>query len=587
MADLPHLHRTRRQFLADAAILGAGATLGGGLLSSCTGAKGGATGKRAKSLFIAGFQWGPPTNFNPLSPTAAWPAGEGSEQYIYEALFGFDLLDGSLKPALAKSLQFPDKTTAIVTLQNGTHWQDGKPLTADDVVFTFELAKHHKEISYATFWDYVSAVTKQNDSTVKITLNSSRLNPGMVKGSLAGTYILPAHVWQGVEKKNAQITQYTNMKPMGSGPYTLANSSATQVSLTRTDSYWGKSAHGSLPHPQYIVHPIFKDNDAGDLAFQQGGVDVSQQFTPQIWQMWENKHLPVRTWYDKSPYHVPGSIPMLVVNTTKKGLDNVKVRLALAHAINYAQIANTAMSRYSKPANSSLILPTGAEGEYFNAANVKANGWNYDQHKAVQILEKELHCKKGSDGIYRLPDGTRLGPWTAQTPTGWSDWQTGLQVVASSAKAVGIDIQTQFPQAPQVTQAVQNGDFDLACWGVSGVSPATPWQRFRDVLDSRGVPKAGQSAFYNYGRFHDSRVAPLLDKVATLTGPQAKEIYTELDRIFMQNAPMIPLMYRPLEFFEYNASTWTGWPDDQHPTAPPQFSGAGARWLYQIKPKSA
>jgi peptide/nickel transport system substrate-binding protein len=46
-------------------------------------------------------------------------------------------------------------------------------------------------------------------------------------------------------------------------------------------------------------------------------------------------------------------------------------------------------------------------------------------------------------------------------------------------------------------------------------------------------------------------------------------------------------MYRPLEFFEYNASTWTGWPNAEHPTAPPQFSGAGSMWLYQIKPKSA
>jgi peptide/nickel transport system substrate-binding protein len=150
--------------------------------------------------------------------------------------------------------------------------------------------------------------------------------------------------------------------------------------------------------------------------------------------------------------------------------------------------------------------------------------------------------------------------------------------------AAGIEIQTNFPQAPQVTTAVENGDFDLACWGVSGVSAASPWQRFHDVLDDRGVPGLGKSAFFNYGRFHDSAVHSLLDSAAAATSDaQAKELYTELDTIFMKNLPMIPLMYRPLEFFEYNASTWTGFPSAKNPTAPPQFSGAGNAWLFGLK----
>ena len=104
------------------------------------------------------------------------------------------------------------------------------------------------------------------------------------------------------------------------------------------------------------------------------------------------------------------------------------------------------MSSYSVPANSSVILPTGAEQKYYDQANVDKYGWTYDTDKAIEILEKDLGCKKGSDGIYVLPDGTRLGPWTAITPTGWSDWEAALQIVASSAKVVGIDIKTQSPQ---------------------------------------------------------------------------------------------------------------------------------------------
>ncbi|HVX42794.1 MAG TPA: ABC transporter substrate-binding protein, partial [Mycobacteriales bacterium] len=327
----------------------------------------------------------------------------------------------------------------------------------------------------------------------------------------------------------------------------------------------------------------FKDNGGGDLALQNGEVDVSQQFTPQIWKMWQDKKKPIHTWYDKKPYHVPGSIPMLVLNTKRKGLDQVAVRRALAYGIDYEHIAATAMSEYSVPANSSLILPTGSEEQYFDKGNVAKNGWKHDPQKAQQILEGELKAKKGSDGIYRLPDGTRLGPWTAQTPTGWSDWQSALRIVVDNAKAIGIELNTQFPESPQVTDSVQAGDFDIAVWSVSGVSAASPWQRFRDVLDSRGVPDPGKAAFYNYGRFHDGAVADLLDQAAAATGDELAGFYTQLDTIFMKNAPMIPLMYRPLEFFEYSTGTWSGFPNSKDPAAPPQFSGAGNSWLFELK----
>jgi peptide/nickel transport system substrate-binding protein len=578
---------SRRQFFAGAAAVGAGAA-SSSLLAAC-GTKvkksSGRSGTSGKTLFIAGFQWGVPTNFNPLSPTAGWPSGENSAQYIYETLVRFNLLTGALEAGLSTGLQDQGTDGILIPLQKNAHFQDGKPVTADDVIYTFELAKRHSELSYATFWQYAKTVTKKDDHTVLVTLNSAALNPGMVKNYLATTFILPSHVWTGVEKSNKSIATYTNFNPVGTGPYQLSKHDQQQVGMKRYDKYWGTSLYGSLPKPEQINHPIFKSNDDGDLAFQQGQVDVSQQFTPQIWKMWEQKKEPISTWYDHVPYHIPGGMPMLVFNTTKKGLDNPLVRRALAHAINYPQIAKTAMSNYSVPANSSLILPTGSEAKYFNKANVQANGWKYDMTEAKRILEKELHAKKGSDGIYRLTDGTKLGPWTAQTPTGWTDWNAGLQVVAASAKEIGIDIRTNFPQAPQVTEAVQNGDFDLACWGVSSVSAATPWQRFRDVLDDRGVPGVGKSAFWNYGRWHNTAVHDLLDKVAAAPDDQRKDLYTDLDKIFMQNAPMIPLMYRPVEFYEYNASTWTGFPDAKHPNGgTPQFAGAGNSWLWKIKP---
>ena len=79
------------------------------------------------------------------------------------------------------------------------------------------------------------------------------------------------------------------------------------------------------------------------------------------------------------------------------------------------EIATTAMSDYSEPAKASLIVPVGFESKYFDQAAVDADGWTYDPDKAVSILEGELKAKKGSDGIYELPDGTKLGGWTLIT----------------------------------------------------------------------------------------------------------------------------------------------------------------------------
>ena len=59
----------------------------------------------------------------------------------------------------------------------------------------------------------------------------------------------------------------------------------------------------------------------------------------------------------------------------------------------------------------------------------------------------------------------------------------------------------------------------------------------------------------------------------------------ELDKIFRAEPPMIPLMYRPLDFYEVNETVWTGFPDSKNPKAPPTFRGAGIAWLYEISPK--
>jgi peptide/nickel transport system substrate-binding protein len=584
--------RSRREFLRDAGLVGGGLAFGGPLIAACgtssstSGggiAKSGGKPSRENSLFIAGFQWGPATNFNPLGPNSSWPTAQGSgHMHVYEALFGFDVTAGDIKGILAKSISYPDATTFLISLYPEAHWSDGKPLTADDVVYTYQLAKTHNDLNYAQIWNYITDFTKKDDHTVQITLNKDRLNPGQVKHFLAQTWILPQHVWSGVESKGGSLLQYVDLNPVGSGPYKVYDYNAQRVALVRDDKYWAKDVFGT-PAPAFIVHPIFKDNDAANLAFQTGDIDFSQTFLPQIWQLWQDKKLPVATWFQDAPYHLPGQIPMIFLNLHRKGLDNPKVRQALGYAINYAQIAETAMSRYSVPVNASLILPQGGEQKFYDASGVTQSGWKYDAAKATQILDSI--GKKGSDGIYVLADGTRLGPWQAQCPYGWTDWMTSLQGVATSAKAVGIDISTNFPEQPQDISQLQNGDFDIAMYSATGADPSSPWARFHDVLDNRGVPAGGQTAFWNYNRFADPSAPALLDKAAAAGASDAPALFAQLDDLYRQNVPTIPLEYRPLEFFEHHDTKWTGFPSSTKPSAPPTTLGAGIKWLYQIRLK--
>lgn len=579
----------RRRFLSVAGLAVGGAVVGttaAGCGTAQTGnSTGGGTetkgraGAAGETLFIAGFQWGPPTNYNPFAASPAWPTGSGQSQLIYETLVRFNLLDGSLAPGLGKEIQ-ESGDTFVVPLQEGTKWSDGSELTAEDVAFTFDLAKK-TALSFSTIWNYVDSIEATDARTITVKLKKNPNNPGFVKNVLANTYIVPKSYWSKVNAD--KVTADTNLQPVGSGPYKLDKGDQTQINLKRDDAYWGKDAFGT-PAPTTINHPIFKSNNDGDLKLESGELDVSQQFTAQIWKMWEDKKAPVGTWLKDKPYYVPGNIPLIIFNLSKKGLDNPLVRKAIAYSINYQNIATTAMSDYSNPANASLIIPTGYESKFYDAAAVEAEGWSYDKDKAVDILENELKAKKGSDGIYVLPDGTKLGGWKVICPTGWTDWNTALEIVAKSAQEVGIGITTEFPQAPTWTQKMQNGDFDIVMNGYSGVSPASPWIRFRDALDDRGVADVGKRADWNYGRFKNADVPKLLDTAAAAASDdEAKTAYAALDKIYREEIPCVPLMYRPLEFYEFNTSNWSGFPTEQDPTAPPQFSGAGINWLFKLK----
>src|SRR6186713_1178785 len=109
---------------------------------------------RAETFYLGGRQWGEPSTFNPLG-TTGWPIS--TMNLLYETLLMYNSISGQMQPLLAESYAVHDDSIEV-TLNPAARWNDGKPVSARDVSFTFELGKRYKSLNIAPIWQYLVAV---------------------------------------------------------------------------------------------------------------------------------------------------------------------------------------------------------------------------------------------------------------------------------------------------------------------------------------------------------------------------------------------------------------------------------------------
>lgn len=545
---------------------------------------------RNETLYIDGLQWGAPTNFNPLnSNPASFPVASGSvaRELMYETLFMYNQLDSKMYPLLGKSYSWSsDNEVCTVTLNPDAKWSDGQPVTADDVAYTFNLANGKYNVNWTQYWNYIDSVTAKDSHTVEFKVKDSNKNPLMVDEALESVYILPKHIWSAIEEKDFNdpntVMNEPNINAVASGPYKVFYYDATKIVLIRDDNYWGKASSmwGKLPAPKYITHNIFKDNAAGDVALKQGQIDVSQQFSPQVYNFGAN----VKTYLSASPYYIPGTIPWLVINTTIPGLDNANVRKAIAMCIDYDKIGQNAMSGYTAKMSPSLMLPTDPEQALIDNSQLSSLQWKSADAADANTLLDSIGAKKGSDG-FRVLNGKKLS-FKVECPTGWSDWNAALEIVATSCKAIGIDVKTYFPQQSVWANDYQVGKFDMIMYSYQGIGISSPWMRAYQAMDSDGVAAVGTTTFRNFGRYKNTEADKLLSEIPTITdAAKLKDAWTQLNEIYLKDVPAIGLMYRPSLFYTVNTSVWQGYPMEGDGTnIPPQIciDGYGVAALYKL-----
>jgi len=123
--------------------------------------------------------------------------------------------------------------------------------------------------------------------------------------------------------------------------------------------------------------------------------------------------------------------------------------------------------------------------------------------------------------------------------------------------------------------------------GGPGISQ--PWSRARAIMSSVGVQPIGTTTFYNYGRYKNDNADQLIAQIAlTDDKTQLKDLWTQLNKLYLTDIPTVPLMYRPGEFYAVNSSVWQGFPVQGDGTnIPPQIciDGSGIKALYNITAK--
>ncbi len=564
---------------------------------------------REETLTYFGLSWGTASTYNPLEAGGNVGHGIGNGRFlIYESLYMYNMLTNVNEPLIAEGAAelAEDGSFYTVKMKQNVTFNDGTPCVAKDVKFSFDVhdvAKYEGIVTPSPdIFTYIKEVEIVDDYTLKFHLNMDNYNPLIAANYLATTPILPEAIWSARwAEVGPEMTKLFNEDTVATGPYKhFADDEARQI-LVRVDTYWGQAENmfGKLAAPKYVTHEILADNDAGAIAFQEGRIDINQQFLANVWVYKDEMkdaegNTLVKTYYDEAPYQLGWGMPSMFINLEREGLKDIAVRKALALSLDYEAIGVNAMSGYTEDMKLAYINAYIYE-DYIDWDDEEMQAMMWDTTdlegniaEANRILDEAGYKDVDGDGIRELPDGSKY-EWKAECPAGWSDWNLTLEALVEGAKKIGLNVVTYFPEMAMYFSDFYYNNFDIGMWGATpGPSVAMPWQAAQFALYSKGVPPTGEYAARDFNRFHNDRVNELVELTMTETDMDVlREYYTEINKIWLAELPYIPFMYRPQVFQTTYEGYWTGFVSGADNSDIPPFlcmDGAGVRELYLLEP---
>src|SRR5712692_3130809 len=428
----------------------------------------------------------------------------------FNGLIDYDA-QGNIVPGLAASWKIsPDNLTYTFQLRPDVKWHDGKPLTGEDVRFTIEKILDPKVGSRLNlYFQSVKEVQVPGPHTVVVKLKEP--DPVFLANLWSG--ILPKHIW---EKEDFAKSQYNDI-PVGSGPWKVKE----WVRGDHMTFEANKDYFGGKPYLDRIIVKVIPDATVAFAALEKGDVDylpfkgvVGGPPYQLVDRLKQSPNLEVKV-YEVS------SMQRFFFRNDKPPFKNLKVRQAIAHAIDRRFIIQKLLFGYGQLSNSE-VAPAMKE-----VYNPKVPQYEYDVAKANQLLDEA--------GLRRGADGVRLKTRIYGTP--------GVRAILSEImkeqlKAVGIatDIVinewTTYYNAVRQTRTV-DGVFTIFSL------PSIPDPTTEAPRDhSKEIRPGG----FNYLFYSNPRVDVIIEEAQrTLDREKRVRLFQEYQDILARDVPMIPL----------------------------------------------
>ncbi|MFC1420379.1 ABC transporter substrate-binding protein [Streptacidiphilus cavernicola] len=519
---------------------------GSGGSGSGKGGGTGGSGKRGGVLTIANVQGGLWTcSFNPYNNSSNFL----SAGTVYEPLmFVNELQSDKASPWLATSYAWSNgNKTLTFTIRKGVKWSDGTPMTADDVLYTFNLLKKNPALDLNSIWSVLSSAKKVGDDQVSL----SFYNPALPYFYYIADQvpIVPRHIWSGI----ADPVSYKDDQPIGTGPYVINPCTPQNITYTANPKYW----QPGLPKVTTVKYPAYTSNGPANDQLANGQAQWGSQFIPNIDKFYTQRSKDNHTW---SP---PTTQVSLFLNEKVAPLDNPVVRRALAYATDRQKASTIGEGGQEPPGHQFGVIPE-TFPSWVDPDAKAADDYSYNPQKADQLLEG-LGAKKGPDGIYVL-NGQKLS-FSVVNQGDYGDWVATLQVVAQGMKAAGIGLTIDNLSANAYDSKLFNGDFQLAYYGETG--GPTPYYELRQWLYSSNSAPIGKPAATNFERYSNPATDLLFNQYAASSDPaEQKSIIGQLEQVMLTDVPVIPVT-ESVAWYQYNTAKFTGWPTKADPYALP------------------
>ncbi|WP_322516267.1 extracellular solute-binding protein [Rhodopseudomonas palustris] len=516
--------------------------------------------------------------------------------YLYETLMTQSQDEvGTEYGLLAESAAHPDDFSWVVyRLRADARWHDGKPVTADDVVFSFDSLKKFSP-RYASYYRHVTKAEKTGERDIRFSFDGpgNRELPTIV-GELM---ILPKHWWEGTDDQGRKrdISATTLEKPLGSGPYRIKDFVAGRsIVLERVKDYWGEKLPVRVGQYNFdeLRFEFFRDNTVALEAFKADQADWIAENSAKQWATAYDFPAVTdkRVVKEEFPINDSGRMQGFVLNLRRDMFKDARIRRAFNYAFDFEEMNKQLFYGQYKRINSyfegtelaSSGLPQGEElaildtvrdkvpAELFTQAYTNPVGGNPEAVRANLREAMKLVKEAGFDFKDRkLVDGSGK-PVTVEILVQDPSSERISLFYRPSLERLGVTVSIRVVDDAQYQNRIRAFDFDVITdlWGQS----LSPGNEQRDFWGSQAADQQGSR---NTIGIKNPAVDALIDKVIFAKDrPTLVAATRALDRVLLWNFYVVPQ-------FTYGFSRYARW--DRFSRAElPQYarSGLPALWWY-------